>query len=249
MTSRRVLFCLLLMTSMLVVSACVPESDIERVAGTSSDDTDLELIPDEDLPEINELQLRLLSLETYRRAGRVAVEIAIGAGSNDDIRLADTARVEWSDGEITNALPLPGANVIIESSRSDRDEDLYPVRVYLSHVTRFVGTDTDAEVTADEIVTSWGTFPVIDIDRGQRPPGWKMEYQAAGNRWIAEARLIDDEGRFRYGDSEDLQFTSEFLPVSAVLRFGTEFTDLEDALPMRAEVDIRQAIPDMELEL
>lgn len=249
MTPRRLLSCLLLAASMLVVAACVPETDIERVAGTSSDDTELELIPEADLPEIDELQLRLLSLDTYRRAGRVAIEIAIGAGSHDDIRLADTARVEWSDGEITNALPLPGANIIIESSRSDRDEEFYPVRVYLSQVTRFVGTDTDAEVTADQIVTSWGTFPVIEIERGQRPPGWKMEYQAAGDRWVAEARLIDDEGRYRYGDSEDLHFTSEFVPISAVLRFGTEFTDLEDALPMRAEIDIRQAIPDMELEL
>lgn len=249
MTHHRLFSGLLLVASMLVLAACVPESDIERVAGTSSDDTELDLIPEADLPEIDDLQLRLLSLETYRRAGRVAVEIAIGAGSHDDIRLADTARVEWSDGEITNALPLPGANIIIESSRSDRDEEFFPVRVYLSHVTRFVGTDTDAEVTADEIITSWGTFPVIDIERGQRPPGWKMTYQAAGDRWVGEARLIDDEGRYRYGDSEDMHFTSEFLPVSAVLRFGTEFTDLEDALPMRAEIDIRQAIPNMELEL
>lgn len=249
MTPRRLLSCMVLIASMLTIAACVPESDIERVGGSSGDDADIEMIPEDDLAEIDELQLRLLSLDTYRRAGRVAVEIAIGAGSNDDIRLADTARVEWSDGETTSALPLPGANIIIETSRSDPDEELVPVRVYLSHVTRFVGTDTDAEITSDEIVTEWGTFPVLDIERGQRPPGWKMEYQAAGTRWISEARLIDDEGRYRYGDNEDLQFSSEFVPVSAVLRFGTEFSDLEGDLPMRAEIDIRQAIPEMALDL
>jgi hypothetical protein len=249
MTPRRVLTFLLLLASVLVISACVPESDIERVAGTSSNDNDIELTPDDALPEIDELQLRLLSLETFRSAGRVAVEIAIGAGSHDDIRLADTAQVEWSDGEITDALPLPGANIIIETSRSDPDEVLEPVRIYLSNVTRHVGTDSEAEVTSEEITTQWGTFTVLGIDRTARPPGWKMEYQAAGSRWIGEARLIDDDGRYRYGDNEDLQFTSEFVPVSAALQFGTEISNLEDALPMRAEVDIRQAIPDMVLDL
>jgi hypothetical protein len=190
----------------------------------------------------------VLSIDVYRTGGRVSTEIAISGGSGDDIRLADTARVEWSDGEITSALPLPAANILIEAGRSDSDGVLEPVRVYLSNVTRHVGTDTEAEVTADEIVTRWGTFPVLDIEPGQRPPGSKLEYQAAGQRWVSEARLID-EGRFRYAEVEGLSFDDDFVPVSAVLRFGTEFEDLEGALPLPAEIEVRQAVKEYTLEL
>jgi hypothetical protein len=250
MTARR-LFPVLLLTLVfaLISAACVPETDLERVGSTSNND-DHELIPisEDDLPEVGELELRVLSLDTIRGGGRVAVEIAIGAGSNDDIRLADTARVEWSDGEITNALPLPGANILIESGRGDPDESLEPVRVYLSNVTWHIGTDESAEVTPDEIITELGTFPVLDIDLGRRPPGWKIEYQAAGQRWVSEVRLRDD-GRVRTGEYDDLVFNEDFIPISAVLQFGLEFEDLEEALPLPAEVDVRQAISDMTLDL
>jgi hypothetical protein len=249
MTARRV-FPLVLVLMSALIAACVPETDLERVGSAgSNDDTELTPIPEDDLPDVHDLEIRVLSIDTHRRAGRVAVEIALAGGSGDDIRLADTARVEWSDGEISNALPLPGANILIESGRSDPDEALEPVRVYLSHVTRHIGTDTDAEVNNDEIITQWGTFPVLGIEPGRRPPGWKLAYQAAGQRWVSEARLIDPEGRVRIGESEDLTFDEDFLPISAVLRFGTAIEDLEEALPMPAEVEVRQAIPEMTVEL
>lgn len=250
MNARRVIPVLLLLALTLLIAACVPESDLERVGGSDSDDdSELTPIPDDDLPPVDDLELRVLSLDTHRTGGRVAVEIAIGAGSNDDVRLADTARVEWSDGEITDALPLPGANIIIEAGRSDSDGMLDPVRVHLSSVTRHVGVDEDAEVTIDEIITSWGTFPVLDIEPGRRPPGWKLEYQAAGQRWVSEARLIDEEGRVQVGESEDLAFANDFRPVSAVLRFGTAVEDLEEELPRPAEVEVRQAIPEISVNL
>lgn len=249
MPIRRMIPVLLLLALSLLIVACVPETDLERVAGTSSNDRDLTPIPDEDLPEIDELELRILSLDTYRTGGRVAVEIAIAGARGDDIRLADTARVEWSDGEITNALPRPGANIIVEATRSDPDDALTPVRVYLSNVTRHVGVDENAEVTNDEIITQWGTFPVLGIEEARRPPGWKLEYQAAGQRWVSEARLIDDEGRVRVGESEDFTVDNDFRPLFAVLRFGTAIEDLEAALPMSAHVEVRQAIPEMTVDL
>jgi hypothetical protein len=249
MTARRVIPLLLLLMSFLI-AACVPETDLERVGSTSNNDnSELTPISDEDLPEIEDLELRLLSIDTHRRGGRVAVEIAIGAGSDDEIRLADTARVEWSDGEITDALPLPGANILIESVRSDPDEVLVPVRVYLSSVTRHVGTDHEAEVTSEEIITRWGTFPVLDIDLNRRPPGWKLEFQAAGHRWVSEARLRQEDGRIRTGEGDDLVFNEDFVPITAALQFGLEIEDLEEALPLPAEIDVRQAIPEMMLEL
>jgi hypothetical protein len=248
MTLRRLFPLLVLLTVLL--AACVPETDIERVGGTSSEeDLDLTMIPESGLPDIEELQLRVLSIDTHRTGGRVAVEIAIGGGSGDNIRLADNARVEWSDGEITDALPLPGANIIIEAGRSDSDGVLSPVRIYLSNVTRLVGVDEEAEVTGDEIITEWGSFPVIGIEEGRRPPGWKLEYQAAGQRWVSQATLIDDQGRHRVGNSEDLTFNEDFAPLTAVLRYGTEIDDLESALPMPARVEVRQAIPEMTLDL
>jgi hypothetical protein len=248
MTPRHILPVLLLLMP-LVLAGCVPESDLERVAGTNSGDTnDLTAIPEDDLPDVEDLELRVMSVDIYRSGGRVSTEIAISGGSGDDIRLAEAARVEWSDGEITNALPLPAANILIEAGRSDSEGVLEPVRVYLSNVTRHVGTDTEAEVTVDEIVTRWGSFPVLDIERAQRPPGWKLEFQAAGQRWVSEARLID-EGRFRYGEAEDVSFDDDFAPVSAVLRFGTEFEDLESALPLPAEIEVRQAVREYTLDL
>jgi hypothetical protein len=251
MIARRLLPAFLLLTFSLFLAACVPETDLERIGGTSSnDDSELTPIPENDLPDVDDLELRVLSIDTHRTGGRVAVEIAIGgAGSGDDVRLADTAQVEWSDGELSDALPLPGANIIIEAGRSDSDGELEPVRVHLSNVTRHLGVDEDAEVTSDEIISEFGEFPVIEIEEGRRPPGWKLEYQAAGQRWVAKATLIDEQGRHRIGESEDLIFTEEFAPISAVLRFGTEIEDLETALPMTAHIEVRQAIPEMTVDL
>jgi hypothetical protein len=250
MVNRRLVFVLLLALLSLIFAACVPETDLERAAGGRGNDpaADLTPIPEDGLLEVDELQLRVLSIEIRRRGGRVSAEIAIAGGPRDDIRLADTARVEWSDGEITNALPRPGANIVIDGSRNDPDGTLEPVRVYLSNVTRFVGTDEDAEFTIDGIVTQWGTFPILEIDRGSRPPGWKVAYQAAGQRWVTEARVFQN-GRVRYGDVEGLSFNDDFAPVSATLRFGTEIEDFEDALPLRAEVDIRYAVPEIAVDL
>jgi hypothetical protein len=250
MTARRTFPVLLLLLSLFIV-ACVPESDLEQVGRTSdNDDHGLSLIPEDDLPEISELQLRVLSIETSRGGGRVAVEIAIGAGNNDEVRLADTAQVEWSDGEVTNALPLPGANILIESGRGDPDEVLEPVRVHLSNVTWHIGTDENAEVTPDEIITEWGTFPILDIELNRRPPaGWNVEYQAAGQRWVSEVRMREEDGRLRTGEYDDLIFNEDLTPISAVLQFGLEFEDLEETLPLPAEADLRQAIPEMTLDL
>ena len=251
MSLRRLFPFFVLLSLTVLIAACVPETDLERVGGTAdNDDFEHTPIPEDDLPEVEDLELRVLSIETRRTGGRVSVEIAIGgAGTDDEIRLADTARVEWTDGEITDALPLPGANIIIEAGRSDSDGVLEPVRVHLSNVTRYLGVDEDAEVTTEQITTEYGEFPVLGIEEGRRPPGWKLEFQAAGQRWVSEATLIDDQGRHRTGESEDLIFTDEFAPISAVLRFGTEIEDLEEALPMNAEVEVRQAITEMTLDL
>lgn len=251
MSVRRLFPLPLLLALTVFIAACVPETDLERVGETAeNDDSGLTPISEDGLPGIDDLELQTTSVDTTRSGGQVLVEIAIsGAGTDDEIRLADTAQVEWSDGETTDALPLPGANITIESGRSDADEVLEPVRVHLSNVTARVGVDTDAEVTNDEIITEFGTFPVIKIEEGRRPPGWKLEYQAAGQRWVSEATLIDEMGRHRTGESEDLTFTEEFSPISAVLRFGTEIEDLEEALPMNAEVEVRHAITEMTLDL
>ena len=250
MTARRLIPVLFLLAFSMLLTACVPESDLERVGGVGNDDTgDITPIAEDGLPEIDELELRVLSVDTHRTGGRVAVEIAIAGGSRDDIRLADTARVEWNDGEITDALPRPGANILIEARRTDSDGVLEPVRVHLSNVTRHVGVDEEAEVTNDEIITRWGSFPVLGIEVGRRPPGWKLEYQAAGHRWVSEARLIDEQGRVRTGEIEDLTFDDAFVPISAVLRFGTAIEDLEAALPMPAEVEVRQAIAEMTVDI
>jgi hypothetical protein len=250
MNPRGMLPLLLLLSFSLFTGACVPQTDIEREAGNIANDEERDItpIPEEDLPDVEELVVRVLSMETVRGGGRVSVEIALGGETGDDIRLADTARVEWSDGEITDALPHPGANIIIEAGRSDPDEVLEPVRVYLSNVTRSIGTDSEAEVTAEEIVTQWGTFPVLGIEEAQRPPGWRLEFQAAGQRWISEVRVRED-GLVRTGEGEDLTFDEDFTPLSAVLRFGTAIEDLEGALPLPAEAELRYAIPEVEVEL
>ncbi len=251
MSARRLIPLFALLTLTVLIAACVPETDLERVGGTA-DDAEFEVTPiaEEDLPEVEDLELRVTSIDTARTGGRVSVEIAIsGTGTHDQVRLADTAQVEWSDGEVTDALPLPGANIIIEAGRIDSEEVLEPVQVHLSNVTWHLGVDEEAEVSVDEIVTEYGTFPVLGIEQGRRPPGWKLEFQAAGQRWVSEATLIDEQGRHRTGESEDLTFTRDFVPISAVLRFGTEIEDLEEALPMRAEVEVRQAIPETSLDL
>lgn len=250
MTPRSILPALLLLGLSLLIAACVPETDLEREAGStrSEDEIDLTPVPEDELPEVEELELRVLGMDELRAGGRVSFDIAIAGEQGDDVRLADTARVEWSDGEMSDALPVPGEDIILQVTRSDPDEVLEPVRVYLSHVTWHVGTDSEAEITREGIVTQWGTFPVLGIEEGRRPPGWKLEFQAAGQRWVSEARARED-GLVRTGEDEDLTFTEDFMPVSAVLRFGTNIDDLEESLPLPAEVDIRYAIPEIELEL
>jgi hypothetical protein len=243
-----VLFLLLSLTAILV--ACIPDSPIDRASGSGNvaDAESLTPIPEDGLPGVPELQLRALSQNIERGANRVAVMISLGAGLHDRVELAGAGKVEWSDGEFSDALPVPGEALLVETRRSDPTGDVFPIRLYLTNVSWRIGTDDDAEITSEEIVTQWGAFPVLSIETASRPPGFRVTYQAAGQRWVSSAvvrrdgRVFDVEGRAE-------SFDDEYRPVAGSLRFGPDFTDLEGDLPLSASVDVRVAIGEMEIDL
>lgn len=249
MTARHPLAIVALLLCVLLV-ACVPETDIDRAAGEQAGDEsgDLTPIPESDLPEIPDPEFRVMNVTVQRGGGLTVAEVSIGARSGSSLELADIARVEWSDGEVVDALPLETEGLVVESRRSDPDEALEPVRVVLEDVTYALGTDEAAEIRDGEIETQWGTFPVLDIYSTNRPPGWKLEFQAIGQRWISEAVAYEGR-RARDADGADLTFTEEFRPVMAALQFDHQVQDLEEAMPMQAEVDVRVAVPEVALDL
>lgn len=235
---------------LVFIAACVPESDIEQAAGDRPGEEAAELtpIPEEELPDLPDVDVRVQSVSVQHGAGEAVAEISVTAGSSADLDLADTARVEWSDGEVVDALPIDGESVVIESRRNDPDGVLEPVRLILSDISWQVGTDPEAEIDRDAIQTEWGSFPVLEIESVNRPPGWKLRYQAAGQRWVSAVRAYENR-RARDARSEDLTFDDDFRPVTAALRFDHEVEDLEAALPLPAEVDVRVAVPEIELDL
>lgn len=235
---------------MLLLAACVPETDIERAAGESVGDAaaDLTPIPESDLPELEDVGFRVLGVNVRRGAGETVAEMSVGARNGTDLELADIPRVEWSDGEIVDALPTEGEGLIIESRRTDPEGTLEPVWLILSSVTYALGTDRQAEIRADGIETEWGTFPVLEVDSTNRPPGWKLTFQAAGQRWIEDAQAYEDS-TLREAEGSDLTFTEDFRPVTAALQFDHQIEDLEEAIPLPAEVDIRVAVPEVTLDL
>ena len=245
----RMFFAIATLLALTILSGCVPDSDLDRVSGNGRDDANnLTPIAEDELPAPPELEVRVLGVDIHRTGGRVAAEIAVAGAPGDDMRLGEIARVEWSDGEVFDAVPRMAEGIIIESRRSDPDENLVPVRVYLSSVTRRLGTDENARITPDEIVTEWGTFPVLDIQRVNRPPGWRVDFQAAGQRWVTDGHVWH-EGRVREFEGEDVSFNEEFRPVSGSIRFDHRIEDLAAELPLDAEVDVRIAVPEMTIDL
>lgn len=234
----------------LSLAACVPESDLEQAAGNSpgEDAAELTPIPEDELPDLPDVDIRVQGVSVQHGAAETVAEISVSAGLSADLELADIARVEWSDGEVVNALPLEGESVVIESRRNDPDGELEPVRLILSNLTWLAGTDPEAEIRSDEIETEWGTFPVLEIESVNRPPGWKLRYQAAGQRWVSRVQAYEN-GLARNAGDEDLTFDEDFRPVTAALQFNHEVEDLEAALPLPAEVDVRVAIPEVTLDL
>jgi hypothetical protein len=132
--------------------------------------------------------------------------------------------------------------------RSDPTGDVFPIRLYLTNVSWRIGTDDDAEITSEEIVTQWSAFPVLSIETASRPPGFRVTYQAAGQRWVSSATVRRD-GRAYEVEGRSESFDDEYRPVAGSLRFGPDFTDLEEDLPLSASVDVRVAIGEMEIDL
>jgi hypothetical protein len=251
MMPGRALFCVLVLVAAGTLAACVPESDLERASGGRNSDRNfgsLTPIPEDGLPAVPDLQLRVLSIDTERSASRVAIMVSLGAGIDDRIEFAGTGTVEWSDGETSNALPIPGGDLLIESRRTDASGEAVPLTLNLANVTWKAGTDENAEIASDQIVTEWGSFPVLSIETASRPPGYWMNYQAVGQRWISRAQVRWD-GRVYVADGSAGSFDEDFRPITGSLRFGTEFDDMESDLPLRASVDVRVAIPELSLDL
>lgn len=252
MTAGRWLLAVLTLVLVGSLIACVPESDLERASGGSGGDDDaarrLTPIPESSLPELPELELRVLSVELERGADRVAAVVTLGAGAEDRIELAGTGTIEWSDGEVTDALPMPAEELTVESRRDDPSGDVVPASLVLSNISWRPAFDPDAEITRDEIITEWGTFPVLSIENASRPPGFHLNYQAAGQRWVSRAE-VRRSGPPEVATGSSGSFDDEFRPLTGSLRFGPEFDDLEADLPLPARVDIRVAVKEMRIEL
>jgi hypothetical protein len=251
MSTGRVTLILLGTMLILLLAACVPESDLERAPGgrvAENEDLTLTPIPEEELPEIAGLELRVAGVSIHRSAGRVTAEISLIAGIDARVEIAGAAKVEWSDGEVSDALPLPVETLLIESRRSDSSETAVPVRLHLTRLSYLAGTDVHGEMTPDEIVTEWGSFPILSVEQARRPPGWDVTYQAAGQRWISRLEVIH-EGRHRPADGEAAPFADGFRPTTGTLHFGLEYEDFEGDLPLVTRVDVRVAVPEVEVEL
>ena len=253
MPAIRVVPILLVLSLALVVAACVPESDMERApGGGGSDDqdlADLTPIPEEDLPELTDFELGVGTVDLRRGGNRVTAEIGLSASRDANVRIAGLGEMEWSDGEVTELVPMDGVEMRVESRRSDSSGVAEPVSIVLTNVSRTVGEDSEAEVTHDEIITQWGTFPITSIESASRPPGWRVHYQAAGQRWVSHVVLRYDS-RVVDGDGSVGPFASNYRPQTGSLRFHAGIIDdLESSLPLPAEVEVREAIPRIELDV
>lgn len=256
MNRRSSFITMLLIVSVLVLAACVPESNLESAPGGANDISaeereeiaSLTPIPESELPELPPLELDVGTVDVTKAAGNITAEITLDAEDRDNLQFAGVSEVEWSDGEVSNALLLTDEGTIFEARRADPGNDVYPVTLQLNKVSRSVGTDADAEITADAITTQWGTFPVLSIEEASRPNGWHLNYQAAGNRWVSSAAIRRDMALLNLEGSAEA-FNPEYRPLLGSLRFGPEFTELEPELPLPAGVEVREAIRELRIDL